>query len=309
MQTKAVIPFIDAHSHLHSLPFDAWETLGMTGMAAVVLSAGNPHVYREIHDEVPGLADVKGYWDGPIRLAAVAEEKHFLKAFVAVGISFMTRVQQWEAAVELLPEYLRMPRVVALGETGIDPVQYFGMDWPLEDQKAAFEEQVRVAKASDVPLILHTPMHKKARDYLSVGDAALSEIISGLPPDQYKRYFLDMDMEIINRVGLDHRRVVIDHADETIIEHVLAETDACIGIGVGLTQRHTNPVFFADVVERYGPERLMINTDHVAYISSDLLAIPKTIRELRRRGIDAQTIRRVVFDNANEFFGLELAGP
>ncbi len=36
----------------------------------------------------------------------------------------------------------------------------------------------------------------------------------------------------------------------------------------------------------------MINSDHVAYISTDLPAIPKTIREMRRRGIDEQTIRR-----------------
>jgi predicted metal-dependent TIM-barrel fold hydrolase len=52
----------------------------------------------------------------------------------------------------------------------------------------------------------------------------------------------------------------------------------------------------------------MINSDHVAYISTDLLAIPKTIREMRRRGIDEQTIRRAVFDNANEFYALGLDG-
>ena len=44
------------------------------------------------------------------------------------------------------------------------------------------------------------------------------------------------------------------------------------------------------------------------WISTDLLAIPKTIREMRRRGIDEQTIRRAVFDNANEFYGLGLDG-
>ncbi len=52
----------------------------------------------------------------------------------------------------------------------------------------------------------------------------------------------------------------------------------------------------------------MINSDHVAYISTDLPAIPKTIREMRRRGIDEQTIRRAVFDNANEFYALGLEG-
>ena len=52
----------------------------------------------------------------------------------------------------------------------------------------------------------------------------------------------------------------------------------------------------------------MVNSDHVAYIGTDLLAIPKTTREMRRRGIDEQTIRRAVFDNANELYGLGLKG-
>ena len=235
-----------------------------------------------------------------------SEEKHFLKAFVAVGISSMTRVVQWQEAVERLPEYLKMPNVVALGETGIDPVQYFGLDWPLEEQKLVLEKQIRVAKALDIPVILHTPMPKKARDYLGVEKSALADLISNLPADKYKRYFLYMGLEIIDRIGLDHNRVVIDHADETIIEYVLHETGAFIGIGVGLTQRHTDAKFFTDIVERHGAKRLMINSDHVAYIGTDLLAIPKTIREMRRRGIDEPTIRRTVFDNANEFFGLGL---
>jgi len=71
--------------------------------------------------------------------------------------------------------------------------------------------------------------------------------------------------------------------------------------------RHTNPRFFADVVEHHGPERLMINSDHIGYFSADLLAIPKATRELRRRGVGEADIRKAVFDNANEFYRLNLA--
>ena len=266
----------------------------------MVISAGNPHVHREIHDEVPDLNDVRRYWEEPIRFSKSAENMHFFKVFVGVGISFMTRVDQWEQALDLIPELLKKSNVVAIGETGIDPVQYFGMRWPIEEQKIVFEEQVRLAKKLDVPFILHTPTPKKNRDFLH--ELAVSEI----PNEEYKRYFLDLDMEIINKVGLDHKRLVIDHVDETILEYVLEETDAYIGIGVGQTMRHTNPQYFADVVERHGPDRLMVNSDHVAYVGNDLLAIPKTIRELRRRGVKDLNIRKAVFSNANEFYGLNL---
>ncbi|HIN16473.1 MAG TPA: hypothetical protein EYM68_01010 [Gammaproteobacteria bacterium] len=300
MASSAVIPYIDSHCHTHGFPYDAWETIGSTGVAAVVISAGNPHVHREIHDEVPDLNDVRRYWEEPIRFSKSAENMHFFKVFVGVGISFMTRVDQWEQALDLIPELLKKSNVVAIGETGIDPVQYFGMRWPIEEQKIVFEEQVRLAKKLDVPFILHTPTPKKSRDFLH--ELAVSEI----PNEEYKRYFLDFDMEIINKVGLDHKRLVIDHVDETILEYVLEETDAYIGIGVGQTMRHTNPQYFADVVERHGPDRLMVNSDHVAYVSNDLLAIPKTIRELRRRGVKDLNIRKAVFSNANEFYGLNL---
>ena len=300
MASSAVIPYIDSHCHTHGFPYDAWETIGSTGVAAVVISAGNPHVHREIHDEVPDFNDVRRYWEEPIRFSKSAENMHFFKVFVGVGISFMTRVDQWEQALDLIPELLKKSNVVAIGETGIDPVHYFGMRWPIEEQKIVFEEQVRLAKKLDVPFILHTPTPKKSRDFLH--ELAVSEI----PNEEYKRYFLDLDMEIINKVGLDHKRLVIDHVDETILEYVLEETDAYIGIGVGQTMRHTNPQYFADVVERHGPDRLMVNSDHVAYVSNDLLAIPKTIRELRRRGVKDLNIRKAVFSNANEFYGLNL---
>ena len=300
MASNAVIPYIDSHCHTHGFPYDAWETIGSTGVAAVVISAGNPHVHREIHDEVPDFNDVRRYWEEPIRFSKSAENMHFFKVFVGVGISFMTRVDQWEQALDLIPELLKKSNVVAIGETGIDPVQYFGMRWPIEEQKIVFEEQVRLAKKLDVPFILHTPTPKKSRDFLH--ELAVSEI----PNEEYKRYFLDLDMEIINKVGLDHKRLVIDHVDETILEYVLEETDAYIGIGVGQTMRHTNPQYFADVVERHGPDRLMVNSDHVAYVGNDLLAIPKTIRELRRRGVKDLNIRKAVFSNANEFYGLNL---
>jgi predicted metal-dependent TIM-barrel fold hydrolase len=300
MASSAVIPYIDSHCHTHGFPYDAWETIGSTGVAAVVISAGNPHVHREIHDEVPDFNDVRRYWEEPIRFSKSAENMHFFKVFVGVGISFMTRVDQWEQALDLIPELLKKSNVVAIGETGIDPVQYFGMRWPIEEQKIVFEEQVRLAKKLDVPFILHTPTPKKNRDFLH--ELAVSEI----PNEEYKRYFLDFDMEIINKVGLDHKRLVIDHVDETILEYVLEETDAYIGIGVGQTMRHTNPQYFADVVERHGPDRLMVNSDHVAYVGNDLLAIPKTIRELRRRGVKDLNIRKAVFSNANQFYGLNL---
>ena len=287
-----MVRYIDAHCHTHGMPYDAWETLGLTGCAAVVLSVGNPHVFQEIHDEVPDWDDMRHYWTGAIRFAPEAEKKHLIKVFVALGISYMSYWKDWEKAIEELPKYLKMPHVVAIGETGIDPWQYWGFTWPSDDErKEAFRGQIRVAKQMDVPVILHTPTQRKG-------------FMPEIPADEYKRHFLDQDLDIINEVGLEHRRLVVDHADETIIEYVLKETNAYIGIGVGATIRPTTPSFFADVVAQFGPDRLLINTDHMAELSCDLLAVPKAIREMRLRGLDDDVIQQVVFENANKCFSL-----
>ena len=107
-------------------------------------------------------------------------------------------------------------------------------------------------------------------------------------------------------VSRHHARLVIDHVDETILDYVLEETTAYIGIGVGQTLRHTNPIYFADVVEKHGPDRLMINSDHIAYVGNDMMAIPKAIREMLRRGVDRTSIEKAVFGNANTFYRLGL---
>jgi predicted metal-dependent TIM-barrel fold hydrolase len=163
---EGFIPYIDAHCHMQGLSFDQWELVGMSGIAATVLSAGNPCDRPLLVEKVPNADDIRRIWDHPIWLAPQAEMKHLYKVFVAVGISTHTRVEQWEKLVELLPEYLAKPNVVAIGETGLDPIHLFGMDWPIPEQKEALREQVRVAKELSVPLLLHTPKYKQQREYV-----------------------------------------------------------------------------------------------------------------------------------------------
>jgi predicted metal-dependent TIM-barrel fold hydrolase len=57
----------------------------------------------------------------------------------------------------------------------------------------------------------------------------------------------------------------------------------------------------ADMIEKYGPERLMANSAG-DWGPSKPTAIPDLILELRRRGHSAAAIRRVVYENPVQFF-------
>ncbi len=293
--------YIDGHNHMHAMSWDDWELLGMTGMAGAILSCGNPHVYREIWERPPGPEDIRRYWDGPIRLARVAEEKHFIRLRCAVGVSSMTRVREWEKLVDALPGYLENPLVAALGEVGLDPTQYFGLTWPLEDQARCLEAQARAAAQAQKPLILHTPTPKESKDFL--GNVAAQERVS---PQEHRLHYLRRDLEAIERAGLDPSLLVVDHADGTIVDFIHADTRAWCAVSIGSALRPIRAEEVAEWVKRHGPERILLNSDHLGYRPIDILAVPKALRAMRRAGLPEDHIRKVSFENANRLFGLGL---
>lgn len=293
--------FIDGHNHLHGFSFDDWELQAMCGMAGAVLSCGNPHVHREIWRRAPRAEDMRRLWDSPLRMAEAAEAKHRIRTRCAVGISAMTRVEGWERLLDALPGYLENERVAALGEVGLDPGQYFGFSWDLEDQARCLDAQARIAAALRKPLILHTPTWKNPAEFLGGVDTQ-----GDVRPGEFRRHYLEMDLEIINRAGLDHALLVVDHADETIVDFVHAETGAWCATSLGSRLRPVSPSAVAEWVKRHGPARLMLNSDLIPYTSNDLYCIPRAMRAMRRGGVREADIERVAFGNANALFGFGL---
>ena len=228
-------PFIDSHNHLHGFNHDVWELLAIAGMAGTVLSCGNPHVYREMWERAPNADDIRALWESPMRFAEAAEERHLVRVRCAVGISSMTRVAEWEKLVDMLPDYLSDERVVALGEVGLDPGQYFGLGWPLEEQAECFEAQAGVAARLGMPLILHTPTPKQTKDFLGGVDTQ-----GDVAPETVRLHYLKQDLEIIDRAGLDHSLLVIDHVDETIVDFVHTETQAWCATSMGSILRRSS---------------------------------------------------------------------
>ena len=293
--------YIDSHNHMHALSWDQWEQFAMTGMVGAVLSCGNPHVYREIWETPPTAGDILRFWEFPIRMARVSEEKYFMRIRCAVGVSSMTRVEDWETLIEKLPGHLSDPHVAAVGEAGLDPSQYFGLTWPLEDQARCLEAQARIAADTGKPLILHTPTPKKSKDFL--GNVAVQGDIS---PEEFRLHYLRRDLEIVEKAGLPHDLLVIDHVDGTIVDFVHKETAAWCGISIGSALRPIHLDQVAEWVKEYGSDRIMLNSDHIGYRSIDFYSLPKTLRAMRRAEISREDIRRVSFDNANGLFGMGL---
>jgi len=127
--------YVDSHCHLDfpeladQLP-DILDNMKRNQVGhALVVSVNMP--------QWPGLMEV------------VAPHAH-LYASVGVHPDYESTT---EPRVELLAEVARPPKVVAIGETGLD---YFRLSEPLEWQRERFRTHIRARRSSGLPLIIHT---------------------------------------------------------------------------------------------------------------------------------------------------------
>jgi TatD DNase family protein len=84
------------------------------------------------------------------QVLALAEQYPHIYASVGVHPDYEDTP---EPSVEQLVELARHPKVVAIGETGLD---YYRLEGDLEWQRARFRTHIRAARACGKPLIIHT---------------------------------------------------------------------------------------------------------------------------------------------------------
>src|SRR3712207_965007 len=132
--------FVDSHAHIDGEEFDAdrvevVERARAAGVRAILnVGTGDPH---------------GGSFE---RAVAVAEE--FEGVYAAAGVHPHDARLYDDAAEKRLLEVLRSSgRVVALGEIGLD---YHYDNSPREVQREVFRRQLRLARALDLPVVIHT---------------------------------------------------------------------------------------------------------------------------------------------------------
>ena len=98
--------------------------------------------------------------------------------------------------------------------------------------------------------------------------------------DKYKGTRMILDLLRADR-RVDRSRVCIDHCEEHTIRLALDE-----GYWAGMTLYPTTkatPERAADMIETYGPERILVNSS-ADWGPSDPLAVPQFMDAMRRRG-------------------------
>jgi predicted metal-dependent TIM-barrel fold hydrolase len=257
--------YIDPHIHMVSRTTDDYQSLAKMGCVAVSEPAFWAGYDR---GSVDGFRD---YFEQLItfepKRALWYQIQHF--TWLCINAKESENVRLAREVIAIIPEHLDRRGVLGIGEIGLNK--------NTRNEATVFLEHVDLAMKTDEQILIHTP-HLE---------------------DKYQGTRMILDMLCDDR-RIHRERVLVDHVEEHTVRHVLEE-----GFWAGMTLYPVSkctPARAADIVEIYGPERLLVNSAG-DWGPSKPTAVPDFILEMRRRGHSENLIRRIVYENPLTFFG------
>ncbi len=192
--------------------------------------------------------------------------KNGIKLYITIGIHPMGIPDDWFRVIDALPDYLKMSGVVGLGEIGLHEGN--------QREQEVLHEQLKIAKEYGAAVILHTPPENRIE-------------------------ITNKTIEIAAKVGIEPRKVIIDHANLDIIDLI-----GGFGAVPGLTIRQDGltPQMLLNHLERF--QRGVLNSDYSNLRPNDPLSVPKTVRYLELNRACPEIIERIARYNAEEVFGI-----
>ena len=169
--------------------------------------------------------------------------------------------------IDLIPKFLERANVLGIGEIGLNKNS--------RNELKVLELHVELAASREQLILVHTP-HLE---------------------DKLKGTRLIVDVLRSDR-RIRPERCIIDHVEEHTIQMVL---DA--GFWAGMTlypESKCTAARAVDMVERYGAERLWMNSACDWGVSVPL-AVPYAALEMRRRGHGAEAIEQLIYRNPLRF--------
>ena len=259
--------FIDAHLHTDMIEDVQLQKLVMMGMEAAVIPS--PHMFLGSHDADTVLL----LWERFLTLEANTARTLGFEAFASLSVPFFgVNHEDAEACLARLPEFLAHEHVVAMGEIGLD----CGTDF----EEWLFREHLGLAKAHDLPVILHTPIR-----------------LAPQGPTITPRVF-----EIIREEGFPVERCVFDHAGEETMDFRMT-TGAMVGLSICWDKMPPEAAARIVVDHPQWRDRLIINSE-LGGQGNDYFMVPRVMLALRLMGLDKETIDQVCWRTPKEFFAL-----
>ncbi len=256
--------YFDPHIHMVSRVTDDYETLakmGCIGVSEPAFWAGYDRGSAE------GFRDYfRQLTEFEPTRASWYGIQHY--TWLCINAKEAENVTLAREVIAMIPEFLDRPGVLGIGEIGLNKNS--------KNEATIFLEHLDLAAETDQQILIHTP-HLE---------------------DKYQGTRMILDMLCHDR-RIDRGRVCVDHVEEHTARMVIEN-----GFWAGMTLYPVSKCTAeraVDLVEMYGPERLLVNSAG-DWGPSRPTAVPDFILAMRRRGHPEQLIRRVVYENPLQFF-------
>ena len=256
--------YIDPHIHMVSRTTDDYKRMALAGCAMV----SEPAFWAGFDRSGP-----EGFRDYFRQLTEYEAKRAALygieyRTWLCINAKEAENVALSREVIKLIPEFLDNPHVLGIGEIGLNK--------NTKNEATVFQEHLDLAAKTDELILVHTP-------HLA---------------DKYQGTRMILDM-LRQDSRIEPGRVLIDHVEEHTIQPSL-EAGHWVGMTLYPITKCT-PARAADMIEMYGTDRIMANSAG-DWGHSDPLAVPELIFELRARGHDEATIRKVIYENPLTFF-------
>ncbi|MDE6953596.1 MAG: TatD family hydrolase [Erysipelotrichales bacterium] len=179
-------------------------------------------IQHALNNNVKNLV-VAGYdIESSYKAVQIANEYPFI--YATVGVSPNDCLDTTDEDLKVIEELLQNPRVVALGEIGLD---YYWEDVPHDKQKDVFIKQIEIAKKYNKPIVIHArdayedtyQILKQAQHY------GIMHCYSG-SVEMAKRYIeIGFEISLAGPVTFKNAKVPKAVATEIGIDHLMIETD------------------------------------------------------------------------------------
>lgn len=256
--------FIEPHIHMVSRTTDDYQAMYAAGIRACV----EPSFWLGSHRRYAGT--FFDYFQLNLEFEPERAKRFGIDHFGAIAYNpkeAENRALVDEVLAEIEP-YLDHPRCVAMGEIGFNKIN--------DAEEYAFRRQLEIATRKGMLVIIHISHTDKVR-------------------------CVERMIPFLEAVGIDQRKVYLDHNTEDTIEIALRRTQCWCGLTVYPISKLDAPRASA-IVRKVGSERVIVSGS-ADWGISDPVSLPKVIDQMRRDGHTEETLGRIAFGNANAFYG------
>ncbi|MFB3893121.1 MAG: TatD family hydrolase [Phycisphaerae bacterium] len=253
---------IEPHIHMYSRTTDDYQAMYRAGIRACV----EPSFWLGTNRRYAGT--FFDYFRLILEFETVRARRFGIDHYAAISVN-PKEAEDTRLVDEVLAgmgEYLDHERCVALGEIGFNNIT--------PNEERAFIAQLRMAETRKMPVLIHTPHVDKLRGTKRI-------------------------VEIINAEGCDQSRIVIDHNTEETMP--VSRTTECYTAMTVYPISKLTPQRASGIIRQFGAARMIVNGS-ADWGISDPLSLPKVVEFMQSDGHSADTIKKIVFDNAMAFY-------